>query len=274
MGYAKLRDYVEALVEKERSLGLGHPLKSSLPYKPETITQICLDAIPDRDAVDELISSAELLREHGQFHLPFESVFIGLPTKGGYTVASLLEEPEGAIFAFYSQYIHDNDDPTWRWHVYDGVHIIHPHQSLLNPNTLSADMMLGLSIAPGKNMEASKDALRLSIAALTLMHTKGVRSEVIRAPEKLNKARLKKRKHPLNDITIVRVQEHMDGRKTGTVGERHRPRMHLRRGHYRDQRYGPGRQKVRKVWIHPCIVGHEEDGTILHSHYEIDEGAA
>ena len=33
------------------------------------------------------------------------------------------------------------------------------------------------------------------------------------------------------------------------------PRMHWRRGHYRNQPYGPGLKEHKQIWIEPCVIG-------------------
>lgn len=47
---------------------------------------------------------------------------------------------------------------------------------------------------------------------------------------------------------------HAPGRETGTHAS---PRMHWRRGHYRNQPVGPGRKERKNIWIEPCLIGAE-----------------
>jgi len=120
--------------------------------------------------------------------------------------------------------------------------------------------------------EVARSTIKQAIACIALIHTKGIRKQVIVAPEKLNKARLKCRKEPINACTVIRIQEHLQ-RETvrGPAGERHRMRLHTRRGHLRHQHYGPRNSKIRQILIAPCLVGYEEEGIIIHDHYEVDE---
>jgi len=59
------------------------------------------------------------------------------------------------------------------------------------------------------------------------------------------------------------------GDAEGAGGERHRPRLHFRRGHKRDQRYGPKLRWTRPIWIKPRMIGHAEDGEVHHAAYVV-----
>lgn len=37
------------------------------------------------------------------------------------------------------------------------------------------------------------------------------------------------------------------------------PRLHWRRGHYRQQSFGPQRRERKTIWIEPCLVGAESE---------------
>ncbi|MGH8679601.1 MAG: hypothetical protein ACREUQ_14780 [Burkholderiales bacterium] len=54
------------------------------------------------------------------------------------------------------------------------------------------------------------------------------------------------------DYRIVRA-------RSGEAGTHASPRLHWRRGHYRNQAYGPGRTQHRRIWLEPVLVGAGED---------------
>jgi len=41
----------------------------------------------------------------------------------------------------------------------------------------------------------------------------------------------------------------------GDAGTHASPRLHWRRGHYRNQPYGAGRSQIRRIWIEPALIG-------------------
>ncbi|MGH8598506.1 MAG: hypothetical protein ACREXT_17775, partial [Gammaproteobacteria bacterium] len=47
--------------------------------------------------------------------------------------------------------------------------------------------------------------------------------------------------------------------RSGETGTHASPRMHWRRGHYRNQAYGPGRTEHRRIWLEPVLIGVGED---------------
>lgn len=95
------------------------------------------------------------------------------------------------------------------------------------------------------------------------------------APTKLNKTRVSARKEPIDAYTEVllpnwrqRRAEDQEAQRQGyTIEERKRPRMHWRRGHMRNQAYGPGRTEHKPVFIQPQMIGYEEDGQVFHLQY-------
>lgn len=104
---------------------------------------------------------------------------------------------------------------------------------------------------------------------IVLLHTKGVRAQPVKH---LGKTKLRNRDKPEYSHHVLRVYEYekADDKSGATtpVTERKRVRMHLRRGHIRNQPYGRRLSKVKQVYIEPCIVGYEEEGTVT-SEYEV-----
>jgi hypothetical protein len=83
----------------------------------------------------------------------------------------------------------------------------------------------------------------------------GVRLARISPPAKLQKARTAKRKPPLFDYHVV--AERPSSRSESSEGsDRSGPRLHERRGHYRQLASGL------RVWVRSAIVGAARDGVI------------
>lgn len=96
--------------------------------------------------------------------------------------------------------------------------------------------------------------------ALVLMQTKGV------ILEDAHKTTLLKRDHPVNAYKRVYIGRSGESSGGGTVPERYRCRLHLRRGHVRNQRYGRNLSRVKQIWIEPTMVGHVTEGVIDHEY--------
>lgn len=117
---------------------------------------------------------------------------------------------------------------------------------------------------------------------LFLLHARGTSRAVYAKPEKLNKARLKRREEPIDGFTKVLMPGFMARKAAGEmtedevrqhgnqgreVTERKRPRLHWRRGHVRGVRYGEGRKLSKATFIAATLVGYEEEGRIYHLQY-------
>lgn len=113
-----------------------------------------------------------------------------------------------------------------------------------------------------KTMDNAKTQWLIAILCfgLVLLRTQGV--ERITSES----CGLTKRTKPQDAYTIVRVRPRRRHGGGHDFLERKRPRLHLRRGHIRRQRYGRGLKRVKDVWIEPKMVGHREDGVVSHEY--------
>jgi hypothetical protein len=113
------------------------------------------------------------------------------------------------------------------------------------PNVLDGEARLFAFIL--RNIKAACIALEAEIAE----------TEIVRAPHKLNRARIKRGKLPLSDYHIInlarrsRVAPLLDGE----TAERNGPRLHFRRGHWRHF-------VSHKTWIKWTLVGDPDLGFI------------
>lgn len=113
--------------------------------------------------------------------------------------------------------------------------------------------------------ETSSAVSAIASAMLVMLATRGVKRERWIGNQKC----LVGRREPANAYTRVMIAETLaSGHASPVSGDRHKVRLHMRRGHTRNQPHGPGRQYVRQIWIEPCLVGYEEEGRITHDHYE------
>lgn len=85
---------------------------------------------------------------------------------------------------------------------------------------------------------------------------------LVRAPERLNKKRMKEDKPPLRDhYTVDLTKRHRtDPVEYPVHGERQSPRLHFRRGHWRHF-------ENHKTWIKWMLVGNAELGTVTHQYH-------
>lgn len=107
---------------------------------------------------------------------------------------------------------------------------------------------------------------RFFTTLMVALHTRGVRRERWSGDHPV----LTGRKEPTNTYTRVLVRETVaQGQGTAVVGDRCKVRLHLRRGHVRQQPYGKGRQYVRLQWIAPVLVGYADEGVVEHEAYVV-----
>jgi hypothetical protein len=113
---------------------------------------------------------------------------------------------------------------------------------------------------------AHDEVQRIFNALMVILHTRGIKRERWSGDHKL----LKHRPEPANAYTRVLIRETAEAGHGATIlGDRCRVRLHLRRGHKRDQSYGKGRALTRTIWIEPCLVGYADEGVVEHEEYEV-----
>ena len=224
----------------------------------KTSEMFLVDGDIDADAAVELMETARTLHNYTGFKTPYKTMIVGLPF-------------EGALIVYFVE------------QKADGIHFVWAMKKKFLQNPCSGCYKIAQPLMPVNMITAvkgkegnDKDGLveahgSFLVCSLALLCVRGVEKEKIVPTEALQKARLRRRKEPLNTITVVRIQKHMKGDERGPAGERMAVRLHLRRGHYRRQHYGPGNVKIREVFIEACLVGYEDQGIITHDHYEIDE---
>lgn len=151
-------------------------------------------------------------------------------------------------------------------------------ENALNSETLAwassdptREKMVELEVSTG---HGHSHPIWIGATCLVMLATKGIHRERWIG----NQAVLRNRPEPRDAYTKVMVREAYDWQgKTGhrepghsDTGEpRYRVRLHIRRGHIRNQPFGPRSQGLTtQIWIQPMLVGYAEEGTVEHTHYE------
>lgn len=96
------------------------------------------------------------------------------------------------------------------------------------------------------------------------LSVRGVTQQRVEAPEKLNKARVKRGKPPLRPYTVMKIgsvttREGVE--RAVSDAEKRTISMHLRAGHKRRQPFGPRASLRKEIYIPPCIVNFTEGAT-------------
>lgn len=108
-------------------------------------------------------------------------------------------------------------------------------------------------------------------ACIVSLATKGIRKERWVGDRKLQPGKIAPRGISYTKVLVREASEQQGHR--GEAGDHHRVRLHLRRGHLRNQPYGPGRGQTKLVFIEPMLVGYEEAGMVSHTSYTVHPAA-
>lgn len=208
--------------------------------------------------INEIIASAKAMKEAGVFKLPVELTYIEV------TVSLDLGNVEktGRLALFTADqkitgaFLHQHNSPPLEWLA------VPVNLSIMSP------MLTPINLLRGDFVEKFRKAIEeYAIGAVTalivLLCTKGIETEFV--PTK--KCSLISRDAPQDGYTIVHVKRAIERQHLGgTVEERKRTRLHMRRGHVRHQHYGPKLCHEKIIWIEPVLVGYEEEGRIAHDY--------
>lgn len=117
-----------------------------------------------------------------------------------------------------------------------------------------------------------RDAVKHSVALykvlIVLLATKNVEKSVkVNKLAKLGIGKPNKRHWYTTSLTIGKISETTESSPTGRS-----LRPHLRRGHKRNQRFGPERKFTKVVWIEPTFVNADEDFISSRTGYNVSLG--
>ncbi len=115
--------------------------------------------------------------------------------------------------------------------------------------------------SPRLTEDALGDFINIFRSVLCVLNCRNIQKVKHDQPAKLQKSREKKGKKPLFSYWTLHVGEHAS--HGGETREGHAsPRLHLRRGHFRE--YQPGKY----CWVQACAVGRKENG-MIHKDYSM-----
>jgi hypothetical protein len=99
--------------------------------------------------------------------------------------------------------------------------------------------------------------VRVSMAVVTMIEAEVAETEIVKIPDKLNAARIKRRKPPLPDYMVVNLAKRHRYKKGDErlTAPRAGVRLHFRRGHWVHLEHG-------KVWRRWCLVGDPDLGWV------------
>lgn len=103
---------------------------------------------------------------------------------------------------------------------------------------------------------------------LVLLATRNIHKET--HENKLLKHGIGKKRNPYRYTTTIhigRVEDDAESPPTAGTGIKRRP--HLRRGHIRNQRHGPGMQYVRQIFIEPIFVNRDDEWIGQRTQYNV-----
>ena len=221
-------------------------------------------AIPDDD--EEIQASAAAMKQAGVWKLPypvttfeFEGFFkpTDMKSNNGHTLRKFEPDASHVVIIVAMEEAVNREGHTVDMAIVDYVRWIFVRHI--------SNKLEWLNMAPEL---PHVEVRRIFSALMVALHTKGVMRERWSGDHKI----LSGRKEPANAYTRVMIRETTAaGHGTAVVGDRHRVRLHLRRGHMRQQPYGKGRQHVRLQWIAPMLVGYADEGVVEHEAYVVKE---
>tara|TARA_R110000803_G_scaffold210841_1_gene284301 strand:+ start:20023 stop:20799 length:777 start_codon:yes stop_codon:yes gene_type:complete len=245
--------------------------------------------------VDELLATADLLLANRMFKLPFPFLCyegresIALDGKLGldgrpdsrfdhnlvvYCVSKLDVAPDFGGNFILVPFINFISNGKRNWNTLDFN--IEVYTDPLCPRIVQSPLKFGMdrqnhiSLDPLLEREWTIIVWNFVKMMTVLCHTKGSKLEPV-VKRKSEKATLLSRDVPVNAHHVIRLYDtHGKRVASGPAGERHRSRMHIRRGHWRNQRYGHRRAHSKPVFIQAQWIGYAEEG-IITTEYELED---
>lgn len=151
--------------------------------------------------------------------------------------------------------------------------------NVINLNNDNSEVLVDLNIRKEKQLDIPKIVIEQNVLAsmfplptihmfLKLLSCKNISTEIIRAPEKLNKKRERKGKLPIFDYHVLNVI--VPSKKVSTQGGNPEPpisqnRVHLCRGHFKEftEEHPLFGKYVGRYWWQPQVRGQNKKGIIL-----------
>lgn len=235
---------------------------------------------------DEVFATAAAMKELGIYKLPYPAIDIALPAnrtfgwdydhlveQGQYAEADLQEDIKNGIYEI-------TESGQYRPTIGSGIVFEFHNMSLdhtdykihvrIEPGSPATKFYKGKSISKGTtNLEHLIQSTRdkISSALIVLLATRNAVKETKRDKlAALGIGKASRRHEYVTTITLPKVLEE-DGNEPKTEGKPKAP--HLRRGHIRQQKYGPKFSLSRPIWIEPVFVNADKDWVDTRKRYNI-----
>lgn len=224
---------------------------------------------------EEVIESANAMIECGVFKLPFPRCMFQLDTSVRHPstneripldlVLLVHQEADRLVWRMFVR----SKQGSAQWHVF-ATHAYLPFLNGFEQHWFSnkvnekGEVIQEDSVVDTFIQMVAKIAASHIVNIIVLMNT----SWVPKNRYANGKVILKERAEPKHAYTLIEINQLLSAASSnGTViEERQKVRLHLRRGHVRNQPYGPGKSLIKKIYVEAHLVGYEEQGVIVHDY--------
>lgn len=265
-----------------------HYIQSKYEQHPSTTRELLRRLIPAQVflsngspemSIDEIIASCNAMVECGVFKMPYEHTYFqfGLSIDGGRThheAAILCSVVAGGIDCM--TFLRPQGGKRWATSI--GMAMIEANNETgeLSWQRYAAMSDHEFAMAFGQPLtERERKAIQavpflsvqIVLKMMVMLHT----SAFPKAKYAKGKPLLATRKEPIDAYTVVDLTALVQCgigsvESPSTITERQKVRLHLRRGHVRNQPCGPGRSQIKKIYVEAHLVGYEEQGVIIHDY--------
>lgn len=246
------------LIKKSKSAVFANSLES-LPVF------LLTDSIVDNvDEVENLADTFNLILENDNIFLPFEKFIIqenmsdhkDYQVCNFYIIDTTLNNDPKDVVSSVIQYSKKTDSYLV---IYTGLRL----KWIENGEVLTSLPQYIHEKYKTKLEEVVSPFRRVVAQLVVSTSTRGMSMITEKAPEKLNKKRIKNGKTPISDTIYIRASHYYDkDGKEHIIDEKSPVRIHWRRGHIRGVRHGIRRSEIKQVYIQPCLVNFKSDNEV------------
>lgn len=256
-----------------------HPTTTRLLLNRLIPAQVFLSDGSPEMSVDEIVATCKAMVECGVFKMPYEHTYFqfALSIDGGRTLheaAVLCSVVAGGIDCM--TFVRPEGGKRWATAIGMGMIHLNNQTGELSWTPYAAMSYEEMTMAFGqppteRELRAIQAIPSLSVQMvfkmMVMLHT----SAFPKVRYAKGKALLTTRKEPVDAYTVVDLSALVRNglgniEASSTITERQKIRLHLRRGHVRNQPYGPGKSLIKKIYVEAHLVGYEEQGVIVHDY--------
>lgn len=192
----------------------------------------------------EVTATVTALHQLDLYHLPYPTIDLEFPVSRAMRVSQPDGTPSNIPGIIHNGFFLNDDDFVMR---ISNVSIpVSPHfkVELIDKRGL---------IQPLPMINTMLHATRAADLIITILATKNVTKATV--INKLAKLKIGLHKNPYTTTTTLHLPNSLHySQNPDTIGTGSPKRPHLRRGHIRHQRFGPGLTEVRDIWIEPMFI--------------------